>query len=93
MCCSRASLACSDCTRASGGSLKPFVFLFRRGSSSSVQLLDRLRERERRLSPYNVMAGFLGEGLPMLWFLVIGASAMIATVTTMCRLPTGWVRI
>jgi hypothetical protein len=47
MCCSRASLACSDCTRASGGLLKPFVFLFRRGSYSSVQLLDRLRERER----------------------------------------------
>ena len=27
------------------------------------------------LSPYNVMAGFLGEGLPMLWFLVIGVNA------------------
>ena len=26
------------------------------------------------LSPYNVMAGFLGEGLPMLWFLVIGVN-------------------
>ena len=26
------------------------------------------------LSPYNVMAGFLGEGLPMLWLLVIGVN-------------------
>ncbi|MGB8031997.1 MAG: DUF4386 domain-containing protein [Terracidiphilus sp.] len=28
-----------------------------------------------QLSPYNVMAGFVGEGLPMLWLLVIGVNA------------------
>jgi Domain of unknown function (DUF4386) len=27
------------------------------------------------LSPYNLVAGFLGEGLPMLWFLLIGVKA------------------
>jgi hypothetical protein len=27
------------------------------------------------LSPYNVIIGFLGEGLPMLWFLLIGVNA------------------
>ena len=27
------------------------------------------------LAPYNVAAGFLGEGLPMLWLLIVGVSA------------------